>query len=51
MTRTALDNAVSVAGLLLITDALIATKPEPRKRPGPGGPGGMGEDEMGDMDF
>ncbi|MFN0009730.1 MAG: chaperonin GroEL [Planctomycetota bacterium] len=50
VTKTALTNAVSVAGLLLTTDALIAAKPEPKKK-GPGGPGGgMGEDdEMGGM--
>ena len=49
VTKTALANAVSVAGLLLTTDALIATKPEPKKKPaGPGG-GGMDEDEMGGM--
>jgi len=59
VTKTALTNAVSVAGLLLTTDALIATKPEPKKK-GPGGPGGgMGDDDemgggmggMGGMDF
>ena len=50
VTKTALSNAVSVASLLLTTDALIATKPEPKKKgPGPGGPGGMDEDEMGCM--
>jgi len=50
VTKTALTNAVSVAGLLLTTDALIAAKKEPKKK-GPGGPGGgMGEDdEMGGM--
>jgi chaperonin GroEL len=59
VTKTALTNAVSVASLLLTTDALIATKPEPKKK-GPGGPGGgMGDDDemgggmggMGGMDF
>jgi chaperonin GroEL len=52
VTKAALQNAVSVAQLLLTTDALIATKPEPKKKGGP--PGGMeGMDEMGggDMDF
>ena len=52
VTKTALGNAVSVASLLLTTDALIATKPEPKKKGGPGGPGGPGgmdEDEMGGM--
>jgi len=44
--RTALQNAASVAGLLLTTEALIAEKPEdkPAAPPGmpPGGMGGMG---------
>ena len=45
--RTALQNAASVAGLLLTTEALIAEKPE--KKTGGGMPdmGGMGG--MGDM--
>ena len=54
VTKAALQNAVSVAQLLLTTDALIANKPEPKKK-GPGGQGGgmEGMDEMGggDMDF
>ena len=46
VTKTALSNAVSVALLLLSTDALIVAKPEPKKK-GPAG-GGHGEmDEMG----
>jgi chaperonin GroEL len=53
VTKSALNNAVSVATLLLTTDALIATKPEPKKAPKGGGPGedmdGMGG--MGGMDF
>ncbi len=52
VTKAALGNAVSVATLLLTTDALIATKPEPKKgkKGGPGGPGGgMDDDEMGGM--
>jgi chaperonin GroEL len=57
VTKSALTNAVSVATLLLSTDALITTKPEKAKKPGPGGGdmdemggmGGMGG--MGDMDF
>jgi len=49
VTKAALNNAVSVATLLLTTDALITTKPEPKKAK-PGGPGGgMGEDDMGGM--
>jgi len=39
--RTALQNAASVAGLLLTTEALIAEKPEEKKQGG-GGMGGMG---------
>ena len=46
--RTALQNASSVAGLLITTEAMIAEKPE--KKAGPGGmPGGMGG--MGGMDM
>ncbi len=46
VTRTALQNASSVAGLLLTTEVLVAEIPEPEKpAPGPGGPGGG----MGDM--
>jgi len=45
VTRSALENAASVSGLLLMTDALIADKkedhPEPAM-PGGGMPGGMG---------
>jgi len=44
--RTALQNAASVAGLLLTTEALVAEKPEKKKAsqmPGGGG-GGYGED-------
>ncbi|MTJ79801.1 MAG: chaperonin GroEL [Telmatospirillum sp.] len=46
--RTALQDASSVAGLLITTEALIAEKPEKKAAP-VGGPGGMGG--MGDMDF
>ncbi|HEO70967.1 MAG TPA: chaperonin GroEL [Candidatus Hydrogenedentes bacterium] len=43
VTRTALQNAASVAGLLLTTEVLIAEIPEPEKPAAPGGPeGGMG---------
>jgi chaperonin GroEL len=54
VTKAALQNAVSVAQLLLTTDALIANKPEPKKKGRGGEGGGMeGMDEMGggDMDF
>ena len=45
--RTALQDAASVAGLLITTEAMIAEKPEKKAPPMPGG--GMGG--MGDMDF
>ena len=49
--RTCLQDAASVAGLLITTEAMVAEKPE-KKAPPPapgGGMGGMGG--MGDMDF
>ncbi len=49
--RTALQDAASVAGLLVTTEAMVAEKPE-KKAPGMppgGGMGGMGG--MGDMDY
>ncbi len=44
-TRTALENAASVASLLLTTEATIVEKPEEKKSapPMPGGGGGMGD--------
>jgi chaperonin GroEL len=48
--RTALQDAASVAGLLVTTEAMIAEKPEKKSAGGPGGGGGMGGG-MGDMDF
>ncbi len=43
VTRTALQNAASVASQLLTTECAIAEKPEPKKdAPMPGGMGGMG---------
>ncbi|HKJ10999.1 MAG TPA: chaperonin GroEL [Ornithinimicrobium sp.] len=48
VTRSALQNAASIAALFLTTEAVIADKPE--KTPAaPGGDGGMGG--MGGMDF
>src|SRR5689334_99322 len=44
VTRSALQNAASIAGLFLTTEAVIAEKPE--KNPAPAAPGGGG-----DMDF
>ena len=50
MERTALQNAASVAGLLLTTEALVAEKPK-KKTPAAGARGGMGGmGGMGDMD-
>ena len=42
--KTALTNAVSVASLILTTEAVITDKPEPKKDlPAGGMPGGMGD--------
>jgi chaperonin GroEL len=40
VTRTALQNAASIAGLLLTTEALIVELPEPKAAPAGGGHGG-----------
>ncbi len=47
VTRIALQNAVSIAGLLLTTDCLVTEKPK-KEEMGPGGPHGhgMGEEDM-----
>ncbi len=44
VTRAALQNAASIAGLLLTTEVIVADKPEPEPAmpPGGGGMGGMG---------
>src|SRR5512137_400100 len=42
VTRTALQNAASIAGLLLTTECLITEIPEKDKKPAPGGHGEMG---------
>ncbi len=49
VTRSAVQNAASIAGMILTTDALISDKPEPSAGGGgmPGGMGGMG----GGMDY
>lgn len=49
VTRTALQNAASVAGLILTTDCMVSELPEDKKGGGAGGAGGAGG--MGDMDF
>ncbi len=48
VTRTALQNAASIAGLLLTTECLITEVPE-KEKPSPGG-GGHGPG-MGGMDY
>jgi chaperonin GroEL len=45
--RAALQDAASVAGLLVTTEAMVAELPKKKSPPMPGGPGGG----MGDMDF
>jgi chaperonin GroEL len=47
--RHALQDAASVAGLLVTTEAMVAEKPEPKAAPGMPPGGGMGG--MGGMDF
>ena len=47
--RTALQDAASVAGLLITTEAAVVEAP--KKSAGAGGPGGGGMGGMGDMDF
>jgi len=49
VTRFALQNAASVASLLLTTEAMVAELPKDEKPMGGGGMGGMGG--MGDMDM
>ena len=46
VTRSAVENACSIAAMILTTSALVTDIPEPEKAPA-GGPGGMGG--MGDM--
>ena len=41
VTRTALQNAASIAGLMLTTEAMVSELPEEDKSPAPGGMGGM----------
>ncbi|PZA06146.1 MULTISPECIES: chaperonin GroEL [unclassified Meiothermus] len=47
VTRTALQNAASIGSLILMTEAVVAEKPEKEKAPATPAGGGMG----GDMDF
>src|SRR5262244_1501573 len=47
--RVALQDAASVAGLLITTEGMVADRPEPKGQPGMPPGGGMGG--MGDMDY
>jgi chaperonin GroEL len=49
VTRYALQNASSISGLLLTTEALVTELPEKEKPAPDGGAGGMGG--MGGMDY
>jgi chaperonin GroEL len=49
VTRVALQNAASVAALLLTTECMITEAPEKKDAPMPGGHGDMGG--MGGMDM
>jgi chaperonin GroEL len=51
VTRSALQNAASIAGLLLTTECLITDLPEKDKPAGGGMPGGHGGGGMGGMDY
>ena len=52
VTRFALQNAASIAGLMLTTDAMVAELPKDEASRGGGGGGGMGGmGGMGDMDM
>ena len=48
--RVSLQNAASIAGLLITTEAMVAERPEKRAQSLPQGGGGMGGG-MGDMDY
>ncbi|MDX9826354.1 MAG: chaperonin GroEL [Spirochaetia bacterium] len=51
VTRSALQNAASVAALLLTTECAITDLPEPKAPPAGGGMGGGGMGGMGGMDY
>ena len=50
VTRTALQNASSIAGLMITTEAMVAEAPKKEESMG-GGHGGGGMGGMGGMDF
>ena len=45
--RTALQNAASVASLMLTTEALVAERPKKKEKTAGGAPGGMGGEDFG----
>ena len=49
--RVALQDAASVAGLLITMEAMVADRPEPKGAPGMPPGGGMGGMGMGGMDY
>ncbi|MDR9437350.1 MAG: chaperonin GroEL [Thiohalophilus sp.] len=49
VTRTALQNAASISGLMITTEAMIADKPDEDGGAGAGAAGGMGDMGMGGM--
>jgi len=51
VTRTALQNAASISGLLLTTECVVTELPEKEKPAAPGGHGGGGMGGMGGMDY
>jgi chaperonin GroEL len=51
VTRTALQNAASIAGLMITTEAMVAEAPKKEEAHGHGGGGGGGMGGMGGMDF
>ena len=51
VTRSALQNAASIAGLLLTTECMVTEIPQDRPAPSMGGPGGMGGGMGGGMDM
>jgi chaperonin GroEL len=46
VTHAAMQNAASIAGLMITTECVIANKPEDDKKMGGGMPGGMGGGDM-----
>ncbi len=48
VTRSALQNAASIAGMVLTTECIVVDKPEPKESAGAGAGGGMGG---GDYDY